>query len=106
MKKLWILFFMVIGVIANVSAQSIDILDSRFNVVGRLNGNEIQDSRFNVIGRIRGDEIQDSRFNVIGRIRGNEIQDSRFNVIGRVNGTPTQVKMAALLSFFFFYLTP
>jgi hypothetical protein len=53
---------------------------------------------------LNGNEIQDANYRTIGRIDGNEIQDANRRTIGRADGTPIQVKMVALLVFFFFYL--
>jgi hypothetical protein len=85
-KKFLFVFLMVFIIVGFASA--IDIRDSSNRIVGCLDGNTIKDSSNRIIGRIDGDAIK----------------DASNRIIGRVNGTPTQVKMAALLSFFFFYL--
>jgi outer membrane lipoprotein SlyB len=103
MKKDFLLvFLMVFSVIGFASA--IDIKDSNNRIVGRLDGNTVKDASNRIIGRIDGSTIKDASNRIIGRIDGDTIKDAGNRIIGRVTGTPTQVKMAALLSFFFFYL--
>jgi len=101
-RKVFIAFLLLVLVIGSVSA--VDIRDRNGNLAGRIDGNIIRDRNANMIGRIDGDIIRDRNANMIGRIDGNIIRDRNANMIGRASGGPAQVRMAALLAFFFFYL--
>jgi hypothetical protein len=83
---------------------AIDILDRNYRVVGQLNGNTIKDAYYRTIGTIDGNTIKDAYYRTIGTINGNTIKDANYRTIAQVNGSPVQVKMVALLIFFFFYL--
>ena len=90
-------FFMFAFAVSSASAQTIDIKDSNYRIVGRIDGDVIKDGNYNIIGRIDGNVIKDRNYNIIARIDGNVIKDRNYNIIGRINGTPRRSQWLAIL---------